>query len=64
MQIGKIPDIFPKKLFENFPFANIRNCLVGRCDRVISSNWKVIETCPGSYISLLTFSSNAGVYNQ
>ena len=42
MQIGKIADIFPKKtLLKNLPCQNIRNCLVGCCDR---THFKLLES--------------------
>ena len=41
MQIGKIADIFPKKLLKNVPCANIGNCLVGCCNR---THFKLLES--------------------
>ena len=57
MQIRKIADISPKKTWKNVPCANIRNCFqLGVAIELISSNWKVIATCAGSYITDIFFS--------
>ena len=41
MQLRKIPDIFPKKPFENVPHANIRNRFwQGVVIKLISSNYE------------------------